>query len=161
MKNKTFKIRPLSLALLLAGIGITQASHAVDLMAVEGEWLPPGGTVGVDEITMWGFTTGTACPGAPGFPGLLQMRRTHPYRHGVLRGQAWRSSRSFSRIRPCDILQANVTRRKNHQRVRELLPGYSITRHAGERKFEDPVDRRPLLPTRTGNLQNPLRPRVG
>ena len=65
MKNKTFKIRPLSLALLLAGFGMVQASHAVDLMAVEGEWLPPGGTVGVDEITMWGFATGTVCPGAP------------------------------------------------------------------------------------------------
>jgi len=57
MKNKTFKIRPLSLALLLAGIGMAQASHAVDLMAVEGEW---------NGITMWGFAADAGtCPGAP------------------------------------------------------------------------------------------------
>ena len=49
MINKTFKIRPISLALLLAGIGMAPASYAVDLMAVEGSWTPAGGT----PITMW------------------------------------------------------------------------------------------------------------
>ena len=61
MKNKTFKIRPISLALLLAGIGMAPASYAVDLMAVEGSWTPTGGT----PITMWGFATGTSCPAGP------------------------------------------------------------------------------------------------
>jgi len=66
MNNKTFKITPIKLALLLAGIGMTPASYAVDLMAVEGEWLPPGGTVGLDEITMWGFAADAgSCPVTP------------------------------------------------------------------------------------------------
>ena len=57
MKNKTFKIRPLSLALLLAGIGMTHASNAADLMAVEGTW---------NGIPMWGFAADAgACPGTP------------------------------------------------------------------------------------------------
>ena len=57
MNNKTFKIRPISLALLLAGIGMAPASYAVDLMAVEGTW---------NGIPMWGFAAdeGT-CPGTP------------------------------------------------------------------------------------------------
>jgi VCBS repeat-containing protein len=60
MKNKTFKIRPISLALLLAGIGMAQASHAVDLVAIEGQWSPDGG---VTQIPMWGFAsdTGQVC----------------------------------------------------------------------------------------------------
>ena len=63
MKNKTFKIRPLSLALLLAGVGITTASNAADLVAIEGQWSPDGGTT---QISMWGFATdtGQAC-GSP------------------------------------------------------------------------------------------------
>ncbi|MFT5729040.1 MAG: PKD repeat protein [Desulforhopalus sp.] len=58
MKNKTFKIRPISLALLLAGIGMAQPSYAVDLMAVEGTW---------NGITMWGFAADQppTCPDAP------------------------------------------------------------------------------------------------
>jgi VCBS repeat-containing protein len=62
MKNKTFKFRPISLALLLAGIGMAPASYAVDLMAVEGSWTPAGGP----PITMWGFAPDTgSCPGGP------------------------------------------------------------------------------------------------
>ena len=57
MKNKTFKIRPISLALLLAGIGMTPASYAVNLAAVEGTW---------NGITMWGFANDTGdCATAP------------------------------------------------------------------------------------------------
>jgi len=56
MKNKTFKIRPISLALLLAGIGMAPASYAVDLVAIEGQWSPDGGTT---QIPMWGFATDT------------------------------------------------------------------------------------------------------
>lgn len=56
MKNKTFKMRPISLALLLAGIGMAQASHAVNLVAIEGQWSPDGG---VTQIPMWGFATDT------------------------------------------------------------------------------------------------------
>ena len=58
MKNKTFKIRPISLALLLAGIGMAPASYAVDLVAIEGTW---------NGIPMWGFATDTsqACNSLP------------------------------------------------------------------------------------------------
>jgi len=63
MKNKTFKMRPISLALLLAGIGMAPASYAVDLMAVEGTWTSAAGGT---PITMWGFAYDAgACPGAP------------------------------------------------------------------------------------------------
>ena len=64
MNNKTFKIKPISLALLLAGIGMAQASHAVDLVAIEGQWLPDGETT---PIPMWGFATdtGQACASLP------------------------------------------------------------------------------------------------
>lgn len=64
MKNKTFKIRPLSLALLLAGIGMAPASYAVDLVAIDGQWSPDGGTT---QIPMWGFAsdTGQVCGSLP------------------------------------------------------------------------------------------------
>lgn len=64
MNNKTFKIKPISLALLLAGIGMAQASYAVDLVAIESQWLPEGETT---PIPMWGFTTdiGQACASLP------------------------------------------------------------------------------------------------
>ena len=64
MKNKTFKIRPISLALLLAGIGMAQSSFAVDLVAIDGQWSPDGGTT---QIPMWGFAsdTGQACGSLP------------------------------------------------------------------------------------------------
>jgi len=64
MKNKTFKIRPISLALLLAGIGIAPASYAADLVAIEGQWSPDGGTT---QIPMWGFASdiGQACGSLP------------------------------------------------------------------------------------------------
>lgn len=64
MKNTTFKIRPISLALLLAGIGMAPASYAVDLVAIEGQWSPDGGTT---QIPMWGFAadTGQACGSSP------------------------------------------------------------------------------------------------
>ena len=35
MKNTTFKMKPISLALLLAGIGLAPASYAVDLVAID------------------------------------------------------------------------------------------------------------------------------
>lgn len=64
MKNKTFKIRPISLALLLAGIGIAPASYAVDLVAIDGQWSPDGGAT---QIPMWGFAADTsqACNSLP------------------------------------------------------------------------------------------------
>lgn len=64
MKNKTFKIRPISLAFLLAGIGMAPASYAADLVAIEGQWSPDGGTT---QIPMWGFAsdTGQACGSLP------------------------------------------------------------------------------------------------
>ena len=64
MKNTTFKMKPLSLALLLAGIGMAQASYAVDLVAIDGQWSPDGGTT---QIPMWGFAadTGQACGSLP------------------------------------------------------------------------------------------------
>lgn len=64
MKNKTFKIKPLSLALLLAGVGITTVSNAADLVAIEGQWSPDGGTT---QIPMWGFASdsGQACGSLP------------------------------------------------------------------------------------------------
>ena len=43
-------------ALALAALALAAApSFAVELAAVPAEWLPPGGTVGVDEIPMWAF----------------------------------------------------------------------------------------------------------
>lgn len=64
MKNKTFKIRPISLAFLLAGIGMAPASYAADLVAIEGQWSPDGGTT---QIPMWGFSsdTGQLCGSLP------------------------------------------------------------------------------------------------
>lgn len=64
MKNKTFKIRPISLAFLLAGIGMAPASYAADLVAIEGQWSPEGTTT---QIPMWGFAsdTGQACGSLP------------------------------------------------------------------------------------------------
>lgn len=64
MKNKTFKIRPISLAFLLAGIGMAPASYAADLVAIEGQWSPDGGTT---QIPMWGFAsdTGQVCGSLP------------------------------------------------------------------------------------------------
>ena len=67
MKNHTFKIKPLSMALLLAGMGVASVSHAaVDLVAVEGVWSPDGGTT---QIPMWGFAPDPnpldPCPAAP------------------------------------------------------------------------------------------------
>ena len=56
MKNKTFKIRPISLALLLAGIGMAPASYAVDLVAIEGTW---------NGIPMWGFVREAVSPAPP------------------------------------------------------------------------------------------------
>jgi VCBS repeat-containing protein len=62
MNNKTFKIKPIGLALLLAGLGMAPASYAVDLMAVEGTWTPLSGA----PVTMWGFASDTGdCATAP------------------------------------------------------------------------------------------------
>jgi hypothetical protein len=64
MKNKTFKFRPVVLALLLTGMGMAQVSQAADLVAIEGQWSPDGG---VTQIPMWGFAsdTGQACGSLP------------------------------------------------------------------------------------------------
>ena len=64
MNNKIFKIKMIRLALLLTGIGVAQASHAVDLVAIESQWLPDGETT---PIPMWGFApdTGQACASLP------------------------------------------------------------------------------------------------
>lgn len=64
MKNKIFKMRRISLALLLAGIGMAPASYAVDLVAIEGQWSPDGGTT---QIPMWGFASdiGQDCNSMP------------------------------------------------------------------------------------------------
>ena len=64
MNNKTCKIKMIRLALLLTGIGVAQAAHAVDLVAIEGQWLPDGETT---AIPMWGFAndTGQACASLP------------------------------------------------------------------------------------------------
>ena len=64
MNCKTFKIKPLRAALLLAGIGMAPASYAVDLVAIAGQWSPDGGTT---QIPMWGFAidTGQACNSLP------------------------------------------------------------------------------------------------
>jgi FtsP/CotA-like multicopper oxidase with cupredoxin domain len=64
MKDKTFNTKPIKLALLLAGIGMAQASYAVDLVAIEGQWSPDGG---ITQIPMWGFAadTGQLCGSSP------------------------------------------------------------------------------------------------
>ena len=64
MNNKTFKIKPIGLAVLLAGLGMAPATYAVDLVAIEGQWSPDGGTT---QIPMWGFAadTGQACGSLP------------------------------------------------------------------------------------------------
>ncbi len=55
--------------LILAALALTAGpsfAATYNLAAVEAQWLPPGGTAGVDEITMWGFVTDTgSCPGGP------------------------------------------------------------------------------------------------
>jgi hypothetical protein len=43
-----------ALALTILATAATP-SFAAELAAVPAEWLPPGGTVGVDEIPMWAF----------------------------------------------------------------------------------------------------------
>ena len=62
------------LALGLAVLALAaMPSFAVELAAVNAEWLPPGGTAGSDEIPMWSFVEIAApdtaaaysCPGAP------------------------------------------------------------------------------------------------
>lgn len=75
MKNKTFKIRPISLALLLAGIGMAPASYAVDLVAIGGQWSPDGG---VTQIPMWGFAsdTGQTCGSSPNWTTGPQLTDT-------------------------------------------------------------------------------------
>jgi FtsP/CotA-like multicopper oxidase with cupredoxin domain len=64
MKHKTIKIKPISLALLLAGIGLAPAAFAANLVAIAGQWSPDGGTT---QIPMWGFATdsGQACGSLP------------------------------------------------------------------------------------------------
>jgi hypothetical protein len=64
MNYKTFKMTPIRLALLAAGLGMAQASFAADLVAIEGQWSPDGGTT---QIPMWGFArdTGQACDSLP------------------------------------------------------------------------------------------------
>ena len=56
MKHNTIKIRPISLALLLAGFGLAPAAFGADLVAIQGQWSPDGGTT---QIPMWGFATDT------------------------------------------------------------------------------------------------------
>ena len=53
----------LFVAILMAGPSV---AVEVNLAAVAAQWLPPGGTAGVDEISMWGFVTDTgSCPLSP------------------------------------------------------------------------------------------------
>jgi FtsP/CotA-like multicopper oxidase with cupredoxin domain len=71
--NYTKFFRQLKLpALALAALALAATpSFAVELAAVPAEWLPPGGTVGVDEIPMWAFVDASpdanayVCPGSP------------------------------------------------------------------------------------------------
>ena len=62
MKHKTSKIKPISLALLLVGIGMAPASYAaVNMMAVEGIWTSAVGEVSVDAaIQVTGFSATSA-----------------------------------------------------------------------------------------------------
>ena len=56
MNRTTITKNAKRLALGLAALALAATpSFAAELAAVEGTWLPPGGLVGVDEITMWGF----------------------------------------------------------------------------------------------------------
>ena len=75
MKHKTIKIKPIGLALLLAGIGLAPAAYAVDLVAIEGQWSPDGGTT---QIPMWGFArdTGQACNSLPAWDVGPQLKDT-------------------------------------------------------------------------------------
>jgi VCBS repeat-containing protein len=64
MTIKRLSTKPARLALLLAGFGLAHAAQAVDLVAIEGQWSPDGGTT---QIPMWGFAsdTGQACNSNP------------------------------------------------------------------------------------------------
>jgi FtsP/CotA-like multicopper oxidase with cupredoxin domain len=70
MKKKIFKgITHLGLVLIAVAMLAGPSSAAditADLTAVVATWLPPGGTAGEDEITMWGFVNDTGgCPTTP------------------------------------------------------------------------------------------------
>jgi len=71
MNSKFFMKGLRALAFMLAAFAMMAgpsfaADVTVDLAAVAAEWLPPGGTVGVDEITMWAFIADTGvCPSPP------------------------------------------------------------------------------------------------
>lgn len=85
MKTKIFKIKPLNLALLLAGIGMASATNAVDLVAIEGQWSPDGG---VTQIPMWGFATDTGqlCDSLPAWsvgPQLTDLALTDEDTGGI------------------------------------------------------------------------------
>jgi len=60
MKNKTIKINPIRLALMLAGMSVASTSLAVDLVAIEGYWALDRAS---NLIPMWGFApdTGQDC----------------------------------------------------------------------------------------------------
>lgn len=59
----------LGATLILAALAMTAGpsfAASYDLAAVEARWLPPGGTAGADEMTMWGFVTDPgSCPAGP------------------------------------------------------------------------------------------------
>jgi hypothetical protein len=64
MRTKTVKFgRLVLLTLVVLGI-LASPSFALvkNLAVVEAEWLPPGGTAGVDEIPMWAFVETNTCP---------------------------------------------------------------------------------------------------
>ena len=71
MNSKFFMKGLRALAFMLAAFAMMAgpsfaADATVNLAAVAAEWLPPGGTVGVDEITMWAFIADTGvCPPPP------------------------------------------------------------------------------------------------